>query len=244
MSRSQATQHEIEPDSAFGIGTLNEGSLHAALKAWYAQPGDAFEVPVGDFVIDIVRGERLIEIQTSGFSSIKRKVKALVKDHALRLVYPVPREKWIVRLAKGGNGGILKRRKSPKRGAWEHVFGELVSFPNLLTNPNFSVEVLLIQEDEIRRYDGKRGWRRRGWVTHDRRLLDVVDRRLFETPADLGDLIPPGLDEPWLTSDLAAAIGQPRRLAQQMAYCLRKMGVVEVVGKQGNAILYERVEGV
>jgi hypothetical protein len=229
-----------EPQMAREIGTLNEGSLHAALKEWYAQPGDRFEVSVGGFVVDIVRGDLLIEIQTGNFSSIKRKMRALVQDHPVRLVYPIAREKWIVRLAKDGSGDVLGRRKSPKRGAIEHLFEELVRLPKLLANPNLALEVLFTQEEEIRCYDGKRAWRRRGWVIQERRLLDVVDRRLFETPPDLASLIPSNLAEPWTTADLAAATGQPLWLARKMAYCLRKMGAVEAVGKQGNAILYVR----
>jgi hypothetical protein len=221
------------------IGSLNEGTLHAALKEWYGQPGDRFEVPVDGYFVDIVRGDLLVEIQTRSFSSIKGKLVDLAERHRLRLVYPVAREKWIVKLAEGGRTRS-KRRKSPKRGAFEDLFGELVSFPRLLAKPNFALEVLLIQEEEVRRHDPNRAWRRRGWVTHDRRLLQVVDRRLFETPADMADLLPAGLAEPFTTSDLASALGRPRRLAQRMAYCLRKMGVIAQVGKQGNAFLYAR----
>jgi len=115
-----------------------------------------------------------------------------------------------------------------------------VSFPRLLVKPNFALEVLLIQEEEVRRHDPNRAWRRRGWVTADRRLLQIVDRRLFETPGDVAALLPAGLAEPFTTSDLASALGRPRRLAQRMAYCLREMGVIGQVGKQGNAILYAR----
>jgi hypothetical protein len=187
-----------------------------------------------------VRGDLLVEIQTANLSSIKRKMVTLARSHPVRLICPVAREKWIVRLAKDGSGDVLGRRKSPKRGAFEHVFAELVSFPKLVADANFSLEVLLVQEEEVRRYDGQRAWRRRGWVVHERRLLDVVGRRLFETPADLLALVPHDLAEPWTTSELAAAISQPRWLARKMAYCLRKLGVVEPVGKQGNAILYVR----
>ena len=42
------------------IGTLNEGSLHAALKELYAQPGDQFEVPLDRFVIDIKRSGKTL----------------------------------------------------------------------------------------------------------------------------------------------------------------------------------------
>jgi len=221
------------------ISTLNEKPLHAALKKWYARPNDQFEVSVDGFLVDIVRGDLLVEIQTRNFAAIKRKLVALTVRHPLRLVYPIPREKWIVKLPEGAQSR-LTRRKSPKRGTLEQVFRELVRFPKLLANPNFSLEVLLIQEEEVRRYDGTRGWRRKGWVTHERRLLEVVGQRVFETPADMGALVPSALAEPFTTSDLAAAIAQPRSLAQKMAYCLREMGSIAPVGKRSNAILYIR----
>jgi hypothetical protein len=221
------------------ISTFNEKPLHAALKEWYAQPSDQLEVPVDRFIADIVRGDLLIEIQTTSFSSIKQKLLELTDDRPVRLVYPIARQKWIVKVAEDRRTQ-LSRRKSPKRGRVEDVFAELVSFPTLLASPNFSLEVLLIQEEEVRHHDPKRGWRRRGWLTHERRLLEVLDRQRFETPADMANLLPPTLPEPFTTSDLAASLPRPRRLAQRMAYCLREMQVIDPVGKQGNAILYVR----
>lgn len=47
-----------------GIGRLNEGPLHAALKRWCARPGDRLEAVVDGYVIDIVRADLLLEIQT------------------------------------------------------------------------------------------------------------------------------------------------------------------------------------
>jgi len=230
------------PNAERTFSTLNEKPLHAALKAWYAQPGDRFEVPVAGFIVDIVRGDLLIEIQTSSFASIKGKLAALTAQYPVRLVYPIAREKWIVKLADDGQGH-LSRRRSPRRGMVEDLFVELVSFPNLLAHPSFSLDVLLVQEEEVRRYDATRRWRRwrrGGWVTHERRLLQVVDQHLFQTTADVARLLPITLADPFTTSDLAAALSRPRRLAQQMAYCLREMGVLQVVGKRSNALLYSR----
>ncbi len=51
------------------IGTLNEGALHAQLKDWYRRRGDRVEQLVDGFVIDLVRGELLVEIQTGSFAS-------------------------------------------------------------------------------------------------------------------------------------------------------------------------------
>ena len=220
-----------------GIGLLNEKPLHASLKEWYAQPGDQFEVPVDGFVIDIVRDDLLLEIQTGNFASIKSKLKELVRAHRIRLIYPIAQEKWIVKQAKGASGCVT-RRKSPKRGRVEELFWEMVSIPHLLLNPNFSIEVLLIEEEELRRHDRKGKWRRRGWVIEERRLLRVVDRRLFEKAADLQALLPGKIGESFTTRDLVDAMGVGIQLAQKMAYCLHKARVIELIGKRGRANLY------
>lgn len=223
-----------------GIGLLNEKPLHASLKAWCAQPGDQFEVIVDGFVIDLVREGLLLEIQTGNFSSIKSKLTKLVPSHPIRLIYPIAQEKWIVKLAKE-DGDRVARRKSPKRGRVENLFSEMVSFPQLLSHPNFSLEVLMTREEETRRYDGKRGWRRKGWVIEERRLLDVVDQRLFGEPADWLTLLPQGL-ELFTARDLAEALALTLTLAQKMAYCLRKAGAVHLMGKRERANLYRVVD--
>jgi hypothetical protein len=218
------------------IGLLNEKPLHASLKQWYARPGDRLEVPVDGFVIDIVRDDLLIEIQTRNFAAINSKLCKLTRSYQVRLVYPLVHEKWIVRSA--ANGGIAIRRKSPKRGRLEDLFWELVSIPQLLSNPNFSLEVLMIREEEIRRYNGKRKqWRRRGWVIEGRRLVDVLERRLFGTSADWLAFVPEGLQS-FTTKDLATIADTRRDLAQKIAYCLRRANMIELIGKQGRGNLY------
>jgi hypothetical protein len=226
------------PAMSHAIGTLNENPLHAALKEWYAEPGDPIEVALDGYIIDIVHGEQLIEIQTGAFSPIGRKLSKLVIDHRVRLVHPIAVNKWIVKT--GEEGKVVSRRRSPKRGSLFDIFGPLVSIPHLLDHPHFELEVLLIEMEESQGYDGKRGWRRRGWVVTERRLLNVAERRVFTSAADLADLLPGDLPVPFTTADLAESLTITRRLAQQMAYCLRQMAQVDVVGKAGNAILYQK----
>ncbi len=219
-----------------GIGELNEQPLHAALKARYARPGDRLEVAVDGYVIDVVRDDLLIEIQTGNFSSIKGKLTHLVARHPVRLVYPVAYEKWLLKRPRDG-AGPRTRRKSPKRGSVLEVFEELVSFPELLCEPHFSLDVVLTQEEELRYHDVTR-WRRHGWVIEERRLLGVVERHRFSTSTEMARLLPADLPDPFTTQDLAAALGRSRRLAQKMAYCLWKTAVLTRVGKQGRAFLY------
>ena len=216
-----------------GIGLLNEKPLHASLKQWYARPGDRFEVPVDGFVIDIVREDLLIEIQTRNFASTRAKLIKLTRSHQVGLIYPVVQEKWIVR-SVSANGGSVVRRKSPKRGRLEDLFWELVSIPQLLSNPNFSLEVLMIREEEVRRYDRRR---RKGWVLEGRRLLEVLDQRLFTKSEDWLAFVPTGLSA-FTTGDLVTGMDMKKELAQKLAYCLRHGRMIELIGMRGRANLY------
>jgi hypothetical protein len=120
------------------------------------------------------------------------------------------------------------------------VFKELVYIPALIASENFSLEVLLIREEEVRRFTGKTGWRRKGWITHERRLLEVLDRQVFSNPSDLARLLPGSLPNPFTTRELCQAAAQPEWLARKMIYCFRALGMVEVQGKRGRSILYTR----
>ncbi len=219
-----------------GIGELNEKPLHAALKHWYTRPGDRLEVAVDGFVIDIVRGNLLIEIQTGHFAAIKSKLAQLVRTHPVRVIYPLIEEKWIVRPAPD-DGAQPVRRKSPKRGQLHDVFWELVRIPHLLANPNFSLELVMIRAEEVWRYVGKRQWRRRGWAVEERRLLEVLGQRVFAEPRDWRGFVPNGLVS-FTARDLAIALSASGKLAQRMAYCLQHSRMIELTGKRGRANLY------
>jgi len=154
------------------IGTLNEGSLHAALKTWYAEEGDRFEVPVEGFVADIVRGDLIIEIQTGSASALRHKLKALLRRHPVRLALPVAGCKTIVQA--DGNGAITTRQ-SRKHGEWVDAVSRMVALREVLGDPNLSVDVVLIREEEVRVPRSDRRRRRRAWTVYDRRLVEVFD---------------------------------------------------------------------
>lgn len=215
---------------------MNEHSLHSSIKGWYSLPGDELEAKVDGFVVDLLRGTLLIEIQTKNFSAIKTKLARLLEDHEVRLVYPIPELKWIVRAAKSGK--IIGRRRSPRRGKLVDLFYELVRIPNLVNHERFSLEALMIDEEEIRCFDGRGSWRRRGASIKDRRLIKVNGRTTFKDARDFLRFLPGDLVEPF-TNKGFAEMGKLRlHLARKMTYCLRKMGVIRVVGKRGKGLLF------
>jgi hypothetical protein len=218
------------------IGTLGEKSLHVGLKEWVAQPGDEFEVAVEGFVIDVVRGETLIEIQTRHLYAMKRKLARLLPHHRLHILHPIAAEKWIVR--ETAVGDPLSRRKSPKHGQPADIFHELVRLTDWLPHPNLTIQIILTQEEEIWRDDGRGSWRRKRWSLHDHRLLAVQDTRSLATTADLLALLPTALPSPFTNRQLAQAMLCSPALAQKITYTLRHLDALQMVGKEGHAHLY------
>jgi hypothetical protein len=186
----------------------------------------------------VVGGDQLIEVQTGNFGAIKRKLKVLLNEHKVQVVYPIAGERWIARVDR--NSRRVSRRKSPKSGRVEDLFGELLRLPELAIHPNFSMRTLLIQEEVIWRDDGQGSWRRKGWSVADKLLLAVVREQLFEVPDDYLALIPRGLVGSFTNQDLADSLQMTRSLATKMTYCLRRMDLLEQTGKQGRFNLYRR----
>lgn len=222
------------------IGTLREKSLHAELKNWYAQPGDQLEESIDGYVIDIVRGRQLIEIQSRNFAQIRNKLSRLCRRGPVHLIYPIARTKWIVRIDIENNE--LSRRKSPKRGSEIDLFNEMIYLPKITQHENFSFEVVLVEMEEYWCDDGLGSWRRKGWSISDRKLKAVLSQIQFMSVDDYAGLIPVSLPEIFTNSMLSKSLKIRPRLARKMSYCLHKMGALKKVGKDGKAILYSKIK--
>lgn len=216
---------------------LREGPLHAALKRALELPGDRHEVPIGRFVIDVVRADgELVEIQTGGFGPLGAKLDALLDAHRFRIVYPVAARRRIVRV--DGGGEVLSARASPRRGSPLEIFDRLVSFPSLVGHPNLTIEIVQVAEDHIRAPAPTRV-RRRTRDPGERRLVGVLERlELSDAEALLG-LLGPLPTHPFTTRELAGALRCPTVLAQRIVYCLRALELFVPAGKRGRAPLHE-----
>ena len=231
------TTNQDESRSAAQIGTLNEGNLHHSLKLFYADDPSQLERRTNNYVVDVLKHDQIVEIQTRGFGSLRRKLPALLQTHNVTLVHPIAVRKTIV---KSAEDGVSTRRISPKKGIVHDVFDELVSLPTLLDLAGMQLDVVLVHEEEVRKFDGRRGWRRRGWVIVERRLVEVVATRSFCSSMDLLQELFPGLPSKFTTEDLALETRGNRSLAQKAAYFLRESNSIRVVAKRGNTLVYER----
>jgi hypothetical protein len=218
---------------------MTEHALHSEIKRVYSLPGDTFEAKLDNYIIDILRDKLIIEIQTRNFSAIKEKLHALIKTHQVRLVYPISENKWITYITKDGT--TINKRKSPRRGKLTDLFRELVRIPDMLRMTNFSLEVLFIDEEEIRCNDGKGTWKRRGVSIKGRRLIKVNDRLLFQNKQDYLKIVPNNLNEFFTNKELAKSIKIPVWIARQITYCLRKSDIIRINRNKGRELLFQRV---
>ena len=216
-----------------GIGTLNESSLHAQIKDLLVADGDEQEVDLDGFVIDIRRGDQLIEIQTTAFGAMGRKLDHLLTDHRILLVHPIAVATYLDRPGR-------RPRRSPRKGDLWSVLDELVSIPTLLDHPNLALEVWLVAVDRVQVEDPKARRGRGGWRTVDRRLRSVESRHRFDSADDLVALLPDGLPESFTTADIAAAADIRRDAAQKLAYCLRALERIELIEQRRAGYVYRR----
>ncbi|WP_298837969.1 hypothetical protein [Clostridium sp.] len=222
-----------------GINIKNEKSLHSAIKQWYVTDGDRFEVKLDKYVIDLVREDSLIEIQTKNFSAIRNKLRELVKYNKVMLVHPIATEKYIV--TKEQSNVVISRRKSPKKGKLVDLFDELIRIPDLMGSDNFILEILMIKEEEIRCKDGKGSWRRKGVSIIDHKLLEVIEKVTFKEDKDFFIFLPDELPGNFTNKNLAKILKIPEKKARKITYCFRKMKIIKEIGKIKNELIFERL---
>ena len=220
-----------------------ETTLHRQLKQHFCETDARIEVKLGRYRIDVVNGDRLVEIQRSGLAAIRDKVNCLCSDgYQVDVVKPLVARKRLVKLCSE-NGSVTSRRWSPLKATVLDVFDELLYFTRVFPHPNLRMLIPLIEIEEIR-YPGhgRRRRKRNGdFVVKDRLILDIHDTHTFKTVLDLQTLLPDDLPKKFDTGELAQALEVPRHQAQRIGYVLRKTGVAKECGKRGNAILYQLV---
>ncbi|MBS0265895.1 MAG: hypothetical protein JSS02_28450 [Planctomycetes bacterium] len=217
-----------------------ETSLHKELKEFYCEDPAAHEVTVDGYRIDAIVDDRLIEIQQASLAALRRKTHALLASHAVVIVKPLCAHKSIIRL-KRQRGPVSSRRTSPRHETVYHLFQDLVHLVDVFPHPRLVLEVLLTEQEEIRVPKRKRWYRQKDYRVVDRKLIAVRSRHVFQSSADLSQLLPAGLEDSFTTADIARLAKIPRWLAQKMAYCLRRVGAITSTGKRRNSIVYSRV---
>lgn len=225
-----------------GIGTLSEKSVHAILKTYYEPDEDRQEIPIANYVADIFSQGEIIEIQTRQFDKLRGKLAAFLPLYPVTIVYPIPREKWIIWIDEE-SGELSRKRKSPARGNPYLAFPELYKIKPFLTDPNLRLRLALLNMEEYRLLNGWSRDRKRGSRRYDRIPTEYVQEIEISCTADYMQFVPFELENAFTSKDFAREAHIPVSLAQTTLNILHHVGTVKRVGKRDRMYLYEAVDG-
>lgn len=221
-----------------GIGTLSEKTVHAILKNYYEPDEDCQEIPIENYVADIYHNGEIMEIQTRQFDRMRDKLKAFLPLYPVTIVYPIPREKWLIWIDEE-SGELSNKRKSPLKGTPFMAFAELYKIKMFLKDPNLRLKLVLIDMEEYRLLNGWSRDRKKGSSRFDRIPTKLVEEVEINDVRDYMQFVPYQLPEPFTTRDFAKEAHIPLSRTQTVLNILYYMGTVERVGKKGNLYLYE-----
>ena len=237
----QAKQKIIGIDrQRLGIGTLSEKTVHAILKNYYEPDEDRQEIPIENYVADIYSDGEIIEIQTRQFNKLRDKLQTFLSLYPVTVVYPIPREKWLIWVDEE-SGELSKKRKSPAKGNPYVAFVELYKIKMYLKDPNLRLRLVLIDMEEYRLLNGWSKDKKKGSTRYDRIPTQLVEEVEINCPEDYMQFVPYELEDDFTTKDFAKAAHIPVSLAQTVLNILFFLGTVERVGKQGRGYLYRVV---
>lgn len=222
-----------------GIGTLNEKTIHATLKNFYAPYTVHQEIKVCGYVADIMVDQEIIEIQTRNFNTMRKKLEAFLPSHEVTIVYPVAHTKWLSWINEE-TGEITKKRKSPKTGSLYQIIPELYRIKPFLSHPHLHFIIPLLAVEEYRLLNGWSYDKKRGATRHDGMPLELIDELYITQLSDYKQFLPPTLPQKFTTKDVSHLAKIPSSHAVTLLNILNHLEVVKRVGKKGNAYIYEK----
>ena len=215
------------------IGTLNEKSIHSALKYYFGRDYD-HEAKIGSFYADIVTENGIYEIQTSSFSRLNKKLEAMLAACHVTVVYPY--EKRVKTISVDDKSGeVLTAGNFRSNNSYTKLFLELYRIKSFLTNPNLTI---CIAELDIQRinYTNPKTKRSRGRGKYIK-MPQALRREIYlEKPEDYAIFLPDDLPEEFTVKQLQQIVRSTD--AKLMLEILGYMGVTEKTGKVRNADLY------
>lgn len=224
-----------------GIGTLSEKTVHAILKNYYAPDEDMHEIPIENYVADIYTGREIIEVQTRQFNKMRNKLETFLPLYPVTIVYPIPREKWLIWIDEE-SGELSQKRKSPAKGNAYLAFPELYKIKMFLKDPNLRLKLVLLDMEEYRLLNGWSQDKKKGSTRYDRIPTRIAREVEIECLKDYMRFVPVELEDAFTVKTFAKAAHIRPALAQVTVNILRHVGVIEYTGKEGREYLYRAVE--
>lgn len=229
-----------------GFSTLNESNLHNTLKIMYCEIYEGkMEVEQDGHIYDIqTKNGNIIEIQTKNLGKLLPKIiDTINKGHKIKIVHPVIISNRIE--LYDSETKLISSRKSPKKGSIYSMIDELAGIYQVITNPNFSLEIIEITmieqrirtEEKVQSKNNRRRFKR-NWNKINKKLDQIIDTKRFSSKEDYQKLLPP-LPDFFCAKDLKEALKNQKNLP---ASAVQKANYILWVFSRADIITYVKTE--
>ena len=248
-----------ESEKFDGIGTLGEKQMHAAIKRFICPDEEKHEMKIDGsalcidrdddvndnktkkrrFVADVLDGDTIFEIQTGPFSPLKAKIEWILENTAYNIVviHPIAETKWI-NYINAKSGDIEKRQKSPRKGKFTDIAGELYYLRDFIGNPRFSLVLLMMEAEQYKKNTVKDARRRPKYQKYELIPVSLLRAQIFKSAEDYKCFVPDSLPDTFCVKDYSRASGIRGRDAYSIVKTLVFLGFFEESGKIGRAAAY------
>lgn len=256
---SEACQLSDE-DEYEGIGRLAEKQMHAAIKRFICPDESKHEILIDGsvgckksdteeesdkktkkrrFVADVLDGNTIYEIQTSGFSPLRDKIQWILDNtsYNITVIHPIAETKW-VSLINTKTGNVENRKKSPVKGKITDIAPELYFFRDFISSPRFSLVILMMEAEQYKKNIQKDGRKRPRYRKYELIPISLLRAYLFRDVSDYSIFIPDDLEEPFCVKNYSARSGIHGIDAYSIVKTLCHLGLLEPAGTLGRAAAY------
>lgn len=222
-----------------GIGTLGEKTVHAVLKNYLSPDSSCHEIKIKNYYADIYSEDGIIEIQTSNFNKLRKKLSVFLELTNVTIVYPIPSTKYL-RWVNVDTGEVSPPRKSPKKGTPYMVFPELYKIKDFLTHPNLRLHIILLDLEEYKLLDGWSKDKKKGATKSDKIPLAIANEVHIHNISDYEKLIPDTLSKTFTSRDYKKESGLYKAHANIALNVLHNIGALNRIGKEGRYYIYSK----
>lgn len=221
------------------IGTLSEKSIHSEIKN-YLEPNKEYqEVKVGNYIADIKRDNEIFEVQTQQFKNLISKLNYYIKNgYDITVVYPLVQEKYINWIDPISTE-IVERRKSSYKKYIQDIFKELYWIKDYIANEQIKLKIITLTAEEYKYLDGYGQNQKYKATKIDKVPSKIINEINIQSVNDFKIFLPDTLPKEFTSKDFQKYTRSRSKYLGSGLKILRKIGVIKVVRKQGNAYVYE-----
>lgn len=219
------------------IGIQKEKILHKIIKYYISDDANNHEIKIGRMYADVYFNDTIYEIQTRQFNNLRNKLEKFLEDYKVVIVYPTSRNKTIHTITELGE--FIKTTKSPKKGTPLELFVELYKISSYLLHPNLSFKILYLDMEEYRTVVPKKHYKSQGYIKYMQMPLELIEEYNLKNKEDYISLLKEyDLLVPFTTTDFSKKTKISYNKSTQAIRALAKLGIIEIVGKNGRKNLW------